>query len=184
MFMLVSGFDTLHMLMTTMGRIGAIWGVGGVLLLLGSAIYRLSGMAAEAFTQELLWYHRAAFLVIVIFMAYAEGYRAFQQGFSPRVAARARYLLHNPTLLRVIFAPFFCMGFFHATKRRQITSISVTLGIVILVLLVRLLPQPWRGIIDAGVIIGLAWGIGSLLALSIMALGPQPFDYSPEVPEG
>jgi len=28
---------------------------------------------------------------------------------------------------------------------------------------VRRLAQPWRGIIDAGVVVGLAWGVGSVV---------------------
>jgi hypothetical protein len=36
------------------------------------------------------------------------------------------------------------------------------LAIVGLVLLVGMLPQPWRGIVDAGVVVGLGWGIVAL----------------------
>lgn len=163
---------------------GALWGVAGVLALLGSAVYRLSFPARDAFSHDLSGYHWFSFALIAFFMAYAEGFRAFQQGFSPRVAARAGYLRDNPRLVHVIFAPLFCMGFFHATRRRQVTSISVTVGIVLLVLMVRLLPQPWRGIIDAGVIIGLAWGFVSLFIFSIKAFTSAGFNHSPEVPEG
>jgi hypothetical protein len=161
---------------------GALWGVVGVLMLLGSAVYRLSFPALNAFSYDFFWYHWVSFSLIVVFMAYAEGFRAFQQGFSPRVAARARYLRDHPRAVHVIFAPFFCMGFFYATRRRQVTSISVTAGIVFLVILVRSLPQPWRGIIDAGVIIGLAWGIISLFIFSFKAFSSDEFNYSPEVP--
>jgi len=49
--------------------------------------------------------------------------------------------------------------------------------------LVRLVPQPWRGIVDAGVVIGLAWGAVSLLVLGIQALTASRFNFSPEVPE-
>jgi hypothetical protein len=116
-------------------------------------------------------------------MAYAEGYRGFQKAFSPRVAARALYLKKNPCLLHVLLAPFFCMGFFHASRRRKITSFSVTSGIIVLILLVRLLPQPWRGIIDAGVVVGLAWGLISLIIFSYQAFTQKEFKYSPEVSE-
>jgi hypothetical protein len=163
---------------------GALWGIVGVLMLLGSAVYRLSFLALDAFSYDFFWYHWVSFALIMLFMAYAEGFRAFQQGFSPRVAARAKYLRDNPRVAHVILAPLFCMGFFHATRRRQITSISVTAGIILLVLMVRLLPQPWRGIIDAGVIVGLAWGLVSLLIFAIKALSADEFGYSPEVPEG
>ncbi len=164
-------------------KLGAWWGLTGVVLLLGSAIYRLTPMAVSAFSFDFHWYHTVTLALVVFFMAYVEGYRAFQQGFSPRVAARARYLKDQGRLSHAIFAPLFCMGFFHATRRRQITSISVTAGIIVLVLLVRLLDQPWRGIVDAGVVVGLAWGLASLVLFGIQALTSVTFPHSPEVPE-
>ncbi len=170
-------------IVTGMGTLGAIWGIAGVTLLLGSAVYRLAPLAVNAFLYEFYWYHWLSLALIVLFMAYAEGYRGFQQRFSPRVAARARYLKEHPRVLHVVLAPFFCMGYFHATRRRKITSVSLTVGIVILVLLVRLLPQPWRGIIDAGVVLGLIWGLVSLLIFCAAAFISKEFNYSPEVPE-
>jgi hypothetical protein len=167
-----------------MGVFGALWGLTGVFLLLGSAVYRLSVVAIAAFSSDFLWYHWVSLVLTVLFMAYAEGYRAFQQRFSPRVAARAKYLKNHPTVLHALLGPFFCMGFFHATRRRKITSVSVTAGIIVLVLLVRLLPQPWRGIIDLGVVVGLAWGLISLITFSFLAFTSDKFDYSPEVPGG
>ena len=164
-------------------KLGAWWGLAGVAVLLGSAIYRLTPTAVGAFSFPFHWYHAVTLALVVFFMAYAEGYLAFQQGFSPRVAARARYLKNHGRLSHVIFAPLFCMGFFHATRRRQIMSISVTAGIIVLVLLVRLLDQPWRGIVDAGVVVGLAWGLISLAVFGIQALTSATFPYSPEVPE-
>ena len=116
-------------------------------------------------------------------MGYAEGYRAFQQGFSPRVAARAKYLKNHPNILHVLLGPLFCMAFFYAPLKRKITSVSVTAGVIILILLVRLMPQPWRGIIDLGVVVGLAWGFVSLIVFSFLAFTSDRFDYLPEVPE-
>jgi hypothetical protein len=165
------------------GMIRALWGLAGVILLLGSAIYRLTPRAAEAWSYDLHWYHWLFFALVLLFMAYAEGYRAFQQGFSPRVAARARYLRTHRSALHALLAPLFCMGYFHAPKRRRVTSLSVTAGIIVLIILVRLLPQPWRGIVDAGVVAGLAWGLISLILYGLQALGRERFDYSPEVPE-
>ncbi len=166
-----------------MGKISAFWGLAGVFLLLGSAVYRLTPRAVEAFTLDLRWYHWLFFAIVLFFMAYAEGYRAFQKGFSPRVAARARYLRTHRNVLHAVLAPLFCMGYFHAPKRRRITSISVTVGIIVLIILVRLLAQPWRGIVDAGVVVGLAWGMISLALFSLQAFTRERFEYSPEVPE-
>jgi len=165
------------------GWFGALWGLAGVILLIGSAVFRLTPLAVDAFSEQWSWYHWVSFLGVLFFMAYVEGYRAFQQGFSPRVAARARHLRDNPTLLHAVLAPLFCMAYFHAQRKRQITSLSVTAGIIILVLLVRLLSQPWRGIIDGGVVVGLAWGLVSLVVFGYQALTADRFPYSPEVPE-
>jgi len=153
------------------------------MLLLGSAIYRLTPIAVESFAFEWYWYHMIAFILILIFMAYAEGYRAFHLAFSPRVAARARYLLTHSNALHIVLAPLFCMAYFHAPRRRRIISLSVTAGIIVLVILVRLLPQPWRGIIDGGVLAGLAWGLVSLAIFGYKALTCDVFSYAPEVPE-
>jgi len=169
---------------TLIGMFGALWGLAGVFSLLGSATYRLTPLAIDAFSYEFAWQHWLSLVVIVLGMAYAEGYKGFQKAFSPRVAARSRYLREHPRPLLVLLAPFFCMGYFHATKRRRITSISLTLGIIILIVVVRFIAQPWRGIIDAGVVVGLAWGIISLVIYSAKALGSETFNYSPEVPEG
>jgi hypothetical protein len=166
-----------------MGGFGAFWGLAGVALLLGSAIYRLTPLAIDAFAYDWSWYHWLSFALMIFFMAYAEGYRAFQQGFSPRVAARARYLRDHPNALHALLAPLFCMAYFHALKRRQIVSISVTAGIIVLVILVRLLPQPWRGIIDGSVVVGLAWGLVSLIVFGFQAFTQEQFNYSSEVPE-
>ncbi len=166
-----------------MGIFGAIWGLTGVILLLGSAVFRLAPLAVEAYSYEFSWYHWLSLFFIIFFMAYAEGYKGFQKGFSPRVASRALYLKNNPRLLHVLFAPFFCMGFFHASRRRKITSVSVTSGIIVLIVLVRFLAQPWRGIIDAGVVLGLAWGLLSLIAFVFQAFGSKEFAYPPDVPE-
>lgn len=166
-----------------MGILGAIWGISGVSLLLGFAIYRLTPIALEIFQQPLTWYHWAVLIAWTLFMAFGEGYRGFQQAFSPRVAARARYLMQNPAPLHVLLAPLFCMGFIHATRKRKIVSTVLTLGIIALVLVVGLLSQPWRGIIDLGVVVGLTWGLVSLLAFSLKALTAAQYDHPPEVPE-
>ncbi len=151
-------------------------------MLLGSAVYRLSHLAIDAFAFDFLWYHWLSLALISAFMGYAEGFRGFQQRFSPRVAARAKYLKEHPRRLHVALGPFFCIGYFHATRRRKITSLSLTLGIILLVGLVRMLPQPWRGILDAGVVLGLIWGILSLLIFSLRAFTSKGFNYPTEVP--
>ena len=165
-----------------MGWLGAIWGLVGILALLGCAIYRLAPRAMEALRWDLTTVQWAILIAWVIFMVVAEGYRGFQKKFSPRTAARIRHLRDHPTGLHVAFAPLFCMGYFHALRKTRIIAFALTFGIVLLVIAVKLAPQPWRGIIDAGVVLGLSYGAVSLLLFTVRALGKGNFPHSPEVP--
>ncbi|UCD25823.1 MAG: hypothetical protein JSW51_03515 [Gemmatimonadota bacterium] len=165
------------------GYVGAAWGVLGVSLLLAIASYRLARLAAIALDHALDWQHWAGSVIFTAFMLYSEGYRGFQLSFSPMVAARARYLRANPRLTHVVLAPAFCMGYFHATRARRIKSTLLTIMIVIFVVLVQRIEQPWRGIVDAGVVAGLAWGLVTLVVFCHQALSRREFRYSPETPE-
>jgi hypothetical protein len=166
------------------GLIGVIWGFIGVVGFIGYSALRLSHLAMDAFAYTLLWHHWLALIGFVVFMAYSEGYRGFQQAFSPRTVARTIYLYHHPTALRVLLAPLFCMGYFHIIKRRQIIIVGLTVFIIVLIILVRLLSQPWRGIVDAGVVVGLTWGLVSLLLFAVKELmTSETFPHSPDVPE-
>jgi len=165
------------------GHLGAFWGVAGVSLLLAFAVYRLSMIAIDAFSYHFLWYHWLLLVGNTIFMAHSEGYKGFQKGFSPRVVARALYLKFNPNPLYITFAPLFCMGYFYTTRRRLIIAYVMTLGIVLLVILFNQISQPWRGILDAGVVVGLSWGVISIIAYYIQAMGGGEFAFSAEVPE-
>ena len=166
------------------GRLGAAWGISGVCLLLSYAVYRLSGMAVNAFSVDLQWYHWLVLASNVLFMAYSEGYKGFQLAFAPRVAARARYLLNNPRPMHVLLAPLFCMGYFHTTRKRLIAAYVLLFGILVLILIFQQLSQPWRGILDVGVVVGLSWGLVSLVWFSFQAMAAKSFQYSPEMPLG
>ena len=148
-----------------LGALLAGWGVFGVLALLAKALIGLTPIAVEALTSgDLAWWHWLIAALWVAFMAYSEGYKGFQKRFSPFVAARALELRDRPSWLRGLLAPAFCMGLFQATRRRLMLSWGILIAVTLLVVVVRLLDQPWRGIVDAGVVVGLGWGAASLLA--------------------
>lgn len=166
-----------------MRSIGYIWGVGGVLTLLVFAIYRLAPMAFALQDISLSLLHWGALLFSVCYMAYAEGYKGFHLGFAPRVVSRAGYLFDNPRLSHTLLAPLFCMGYFHTTRKRQLLSFGLTIMIICFILIARQLPQPWRGILDAGVVVGLGFGIGSIgYFLALSKFDPKYDAVSPELP--
>ena len=139
------------------------WGIVGVLALLGQATARLAPHALALRHQTLGALEWLVLVCWVAFNGYAEGYRAFHRGFSPRVVQRARDLSADRSVIHRALAPLYCMCLFAAQRRRMIVAWSVTLGVIGIVIVVRHLAQPWRGIIDAGVVIGLLWGIASVI---------------------
>ena len=127
--------------------------------------------------------HWLALAFSVAYLGYAEGYKGFHLGFAPRVVVRARYLANNPRPLHVLFAPLFCMGYIYATRRRQIISFALTATIICFVLIARSMPQPWRGILDAGVVVGLSFGVLSIAYFLIISSNdPARLTIPAEVP--
>lgn len=165
-----------------MGIIGVIWAVVGISFLLLNAIVRLAPRGWEALQMDLSVLQWVLMIGFALFMIYSEGYKGFQKKFSPRTAARVKYLKDAPTALRVILAPLFSMGFFYATKKTLIIAWVLPVMIIILVCLVSLLPQPWRGVIDIGVVVGLSYGLLSFWVFTAAALCKKDFPHSPETP--
>lgn len=140
-------------------------------------------MALELESSSMSLVHWFALVFSVIYMAYAEGYKGFHLAFAPRVVVRARYLADNPRPLHVLLAPLFCMGYIYATRKRQLLSFALTTMIICFVLIARSMPQPWRGIVDAGVVVGLVLGVLSIAYfLVISSNDPARLTVSAEVP--
>ncbi len=152
------------------------------MLLLSFSLRRLTPLALEPIAQEMLTPGLAAlYCGWVAANLYLEGYRGFQRGFVPGVAARAVYVACHPTWPRVALAPLFAMGLLGTTLRRRVISWSILVGVWTLVMLMRLVPQPWRGIVDGGVVAGLAWGVGALVVEAVRVLKGGVITASPEV---
>jgi hypothetical protein len=164
------------------GNVAAIWGVAGACLILGFAVMRMFRQVSEGFAHPLNVSHYAVMVPWLFFMLYSEGYKGFQKGYSPRVAARAYYLRDHATLVRAILAPIFCMGFFDSTKKRKIVICCLLLGVTALVILFQFIPQPWRGVLDLGVVLGLSWGIVATLYFFLKYWFVDASVADPEIP--
>jgi len=141
-------------------KLVATLGIAFITYLLGNAIVRLTPLALAPWRdgslstfQKLLWIGWFAG------NAYFEGYKGFQQRFSPRVVGRAAYLGDHPTALRIVLAPFFVLSMFHAKRSQLIFRWCFLIALYALIYAVSFVPQPWRGIIDGGVVVGLLWGL-------------------------
>ncbi len=161
-----------------------LWAALGVVVVLVDAIVRLVPNAIEPIATATIDLPGAlAYAVAIVGMAYAEGYRGFQLHFSPRVVARAAALARTPQpTWRIILAPLMTMGLIHATRRRLIATWMLVAMIVGLVVLVSLLDQPWRGAVDAGVVVGLSWGCTTIVIELVALLRGRAPSIDPDLP--
>jgi len=158
------------------------YGTGGVMYILIKAIRRVLPIALQPFAKgsiPLSQFQFGAYISVCLWFAYVEGYKGFQTKFAPLVVSRAFTL--EPGYSKIhhfIFAPFYSMGLFHATKKRMTISWGVTMGVAFIVGAVKRLPYPWRNIIDAGVVAGLSWGCVSIFLQYLRAVvnGKVPTD--------
>ncbi|MDT8398700.1 MAG: hypothetical protein RQ899_08805 [Pseudomonadales bacterium] len=168
----------------SLGKLGYYWGITGVVAILILAIVRVGAKVVEMSAYPLNLLHWIVLVSFTLYMAFAEGYRGFHCNFAPRVVVRGDYLSKHPSPLLLVLAPLVCFGYIHATARRKIISFSVTAAIVVLVLLVGMMPQPWRGIVDAGVVVGLLIGVGSVLYFAIVVgIQGKTLDVATDMPE-
>ncbi|CAJ1928794.1 unnamed protein product [Cylindrotheca closterium] len=150
----------------TLSAFGSMWGSMGVVYILVKAIKRVLPIAIEPLKSgsslalsKIQW---GLYAATCLFFAYAEGYKGFQLKFSPLVVKRSATLVpgtkqgNNP--LNYLLAPLYSMGLINATKKRLIVSWSVSMGVAMIVALVKRLPPISRCIMDAGVVVGLTWG--------------------------
>lgn len=143
------------------GLLGATWAIAGVSVLLVGGVFSVLPHALELEWATLGWLEWSGLSAFVVFMAIGKGYFGFHRSFAPRTAERALLLARETGLLRVVLAPLYAMCLIQAPRPRLARSWALVLAIAAIVPLVSALPQPWRGIVDIGVIVGLGLGVSS-----------------------
>jgi len=168
------------------GKALASWGILSVVGVIGNALRRLVPIALEPVLMgDLSIFQWISYVAWVATMIYTEGYKGFQQKFSPLVVKRAFTIEKNPGFLGInyILAGPYSMGLFGATKKRMTISWAISLGVMGLVMAVKRLPYPWRGILDAGVVSGLTYGTLSILVIFVQAMRGRMPTIDPCLPE-
>ncbi|MEL7312002.1 MAG: hypothetical protein AAFN07_10855 [Pseudomonadota bacterium] len=157
-----------------LGNVAVAWGTLAFVGLLTYGVANMVPLILESLEYPWSAGHYALFLANLIVMAWYEGYKGFQRGFSPRFAARAVALRSHASPINTVAAPLVLMGFMNAPFRRVMATIILTTGIVAIVMVYRLLPQPWRGILDSGVVVGLGWGAIATISAVVSAIRRGP----------
>ena len=139
-----------------MARLGSIWGLGGILAILAYAVFSPARPLNRSLRLRLGLGATGTLLILnTAFMAHSEGYMGFPEILCP---TRGRPCPGAPRPARPCCAccwlRCFCMGYFHATRRRLLSIYTLTLGIIVLIVIFQYISQPWRGILDGGVVVG------------------------------
>lgn len=168
-----------------MGAVAAAWGVLSHMCLLLVAVLQLATVAMDGLTAGALgaweWLLAAATLVL---MGYFQGYRGFQRGYAPLVVARAFHLARYPRAVHALLAPMYCMCLVHASRRRIIATWILVATMIVLAMLVGILPEPYRAIVDLSVAFGLAWGAAALAVFALRAIAGRPPATPLDLPAG
>lgn len=83
----------------------------------------------------------------------------------------------------MVLAPLYAMGFIYASKKRIIISYSILIMVLVFITIAVNLPQPWRPIMDAGVVVGLLWGATVTGWYILVAIRTGASLVNPELPK-
>jgi hypothetical protein len=139
------------------------WSVLAIGLAFAEAIARLGARAAAAVREGLSPAEWAALAGSVLVFTWFEGYRSLHRRFTPAVIRRAFEAGRDSAgALGVLRAPLRALSL--VGERREVARGWAAVALITLaVFVVRALPSPWRGIVDAGVTSALLLGLCSLV---------------------
>ncbi len=139
------------------------WTLIGVAALFASAIYRLGTRGVATIQAGLGWGEWSVLVLLTVAFVYGEGFRALDRRWVPSLVERALLLRDDPRLFVRVLAPLYGLSLIGAGKADLVRGWLLTTGILGAVLIVRTLPDPWRGIVDFAVGAALAWGLVAIL---------------------
>mmetsp|Transcript_9479 Transcript_9479/g.16590 ORF Transcript_9479/g.16590 Transcript_9479/m.16590 type:complete len:217 (-) Transcript_9479:78-728(-) len=156
--------------------VGYAW--GSVFLTLVGASHGVTSVGLKAFASDavpLLPWQWGLLLVLVCFFSYFEAYVGFHKSWAPWVVRRCLRLprlisCDVLSILTLVLAPFYAMGFFRASNRRLLISLVLYPSIVLLIVGVKALPSPYHELVDLGVAFGIWGGTLSFLFYFIGAI--------------
>lgn len=138
------------------GHLAALWAVVGTAVLLGASSIQLGLRGAATIVAGLNGVEWLGLIVLTVAFVYGEGIRAIQRRYLPHVFRRIERLRSAHPIHHVL-APLYAMSLVGFPLRELIAAWAGVAGIVLAVVLVAMLPQPWRGIVDFAVASALGW---------------------------
>lgn len=145
------------------GTAAALWALSGVSILFLFAVYRLGSRGLATLEAGLAPVEWLALVLLVIAFVWGEGRGALQLRWVPRMVRRAGALREEGCVRHRLLAPLYGMSLIAAPAMSLLKAWGGTAAIVTAVILVRSLPEPWRGITDLAVASALLWGLGAIV---------------------
>jgi hypothetical protein len=139
------------------------WALGGLSLTFLQAITRLGARGVHTIANGLTAFEWAVLVLLTLVFVYGEGFRGIQQHFAPRVVQRLHELFARRARWQLL-GPLYLLSLVGAAPRTMLRAWIGVAAIVVAVLIIRALPEPWRGIIDFAVVAALTWGLIAILA--------------------
>ena len=128
-----------------------------------SSIYRLGTRGVVTIQAGLGWGEWSMLVLLTVAFVYGEGFRVLDRRWVPSVVERALLVRDDPRLLVRLLAPLYGLSLVGARRDDLIRGWLLATAILSAVLIVRALPDPWRGIVDFAVAAALAWGLVAIL---------------------
>ncbi len=140
------------------GIAAGTWGIIGFAFLVARALLGMSPEIREMLATPLNAWHQIGLVVIVLVFGLAKGYFIFRRRFCRSYASRIGELSLPPVkLLYAVLAPLYCLNLIGAERRQLIRGYAIVTGIVLMIISVKFIPTPWRGMILMGVAAALTW---------------------------
>jgi len=152
-------------------RPASIWALVGVCGLFASAICRLGWRGVLTIRLGLHPFEWVALALLTTAFVYGEGIRAIGRRWVPHFIGRARDVGQVPNAAVRLLAPLYGLSLIDASRGELAKAWAGLAAIAAAVVLVQMLPHPWRGIIDFAVAAALLWGL-----LAILRRLPEVFE--------
>jgi len=135
------------------------WAMLGVGAVFAWAVWRLGGRGVTTIRSGLDPLEWVVLALLTAAFAYGEGFLALDRRWVPRLVERARRLRDDRRLFVRALAPLYGLSLIGLGRRELLQGWLGTVAIIAAVLVIRSLPEPWRGIVDFAVAVALAWGL-------------------------
>lgn len=146
------------------GFAAVCWALLGVALTFAVSVARLTERGIATLRGGLDPAEWMGLAVLTALFVYGEGIRGLQRRWVPAVLRRVAELRAEPRAWLRLLAPLHAMMLVGAPRGTLWRAWAGVAAIGAAVLIVRSLPEPWRGITDFAVACALAWGLMAILA--------------------